>query len=102
VSREEDVRSALDAVVRAHEQATALITAVEDADEAFRLATELRDTVDLLVGKAAGLRATMARRIYEREQLSLSGLAQRLGVSKSRADQFLQTARRPTEGMDDA
>jgi DNA-directed RNA polymerase specialized sigma24 family protein len=77
----------------AFEQLRDHIAADADAVTAFHLATELRDEADALVSDAAVLRARMALRVMETEGLSLAQLAERLGTSKSRADQFVRAAR---------
>jgi DNA-binding transcriptional regulator YiaG len=70
-----------------------------DPQAAFTLATAhqlaLRDLHDQEETRASRLRARQAMRIREREALSLAGLADRIGVSKSRAEQLVNLARPP-------
>lgn len=77
----------------AYQAAAMEIEKLPDPASAFAHATELRNRLDRLVGEAAGLRARMAVRIWEAEELSLAALANRIGVSKGRAQQFIQTAK---------
>jgi hypothetical protein len=88
-----DVEQALRSVQLAYDQTEALIEAMPDPQQAFERATELRETTDKLVGQAAELRARMAGRVWDAEKMSLASLADRIGVSKSRADQLLRIAR---------
>lgn len=68
-----------------------------DPQAAFELATQhalaLRDLHDQEEGRASRLRARQAVRIREKEALSLAALADRIGVSKSRADQLVNLAK---------
>lgn len=90
---EATVRSAIDDVRASYELAVRAIEGIPDNQQAFELATQLRDEMDGLVGEAADLRARMVGRIWEAEELSLAALANRIGVSKSRAGQFIETVR---------
>jgi predicted transcriptional regulator len=95
-----DAANALEDVHAAYRQAVAAIETTEDPQQAFELASGLRDALDGLVGEAAELRAQMAYRVYKAEEISLATLATRLSVSKARADQFIRSARaaETTEG----
>lgn len=88
-----ELREAVEAMQAGYEAARAAIEETFDPQEAFDLATTFREQVDKLVGDAAELRALMVERVWESEQLSLAALAKRIGVSKSRADQFIQLAK---------
>jgi plasmid maintenance system antidote protein VapI len=77
----------------AYEIAASLVQQEPDAEAAFRLATELRQTADDIVSDAATLRALMAHRLMTAEGMSLAQLAERLGTSKARADQLIRAAR---------
>lgn len=90
----DDVDQALQAFQAAYEHAATLIARMSQPQQAFEQATALREIGDQLVGKAADLRARMARRIWEAEKMSLASLADRIGVSKARADQFIRTTKR--------
>ena len=98
---EDPLSSSLTAMRKAYEQAVAAIEAVPDGEEAFSQATQLREAADALVGGAAELRARMAGRIWEAEEMSLAALAQRIGVSKTRADQLIKAARAATTTTED-
>lgn len=81
------------ALLAAYEETAAAIEAMPDPAHGFSQATKLRDLVDQLVGRAAELRALMAGKVWEAEELSLAALATRIGVSKGRADQFIRAAK---------
>jgi DNA-binding transcriptional regulator YiaG len=81
------------AVRRAYQAAAAAIAATPDPNEAFTQATELANLLRELADAGAELRAQAVARIWESEQMSLSTLAQRIGVSKARADQLIKAAR---------
>jgi hypothetical protein len=81
----------------AYAEAVAKIEALPNHVQAFHQATALRDTIDQLVGEAASLRARMAGRVWEVEELSLAGLADKIGVSRSRAEQFVKASRAAKE-----
>jgi hypothetical protein len=72
-----------------------------DPQAAFDLATEHQQALRALHGqeeaRASRLRARQAARIRDKEALSLAGLADRIGVSKSRADQLVNLAKQPQE-----
>jgi regulator of replication initiation timing len=76
-----------------YRQATQIITETVEAQEAFDSATSLADTLRQLAEQAAELRAQAAERIATEEKLSLAVLATRIGVSKARAAQLIQTAK---------
>lgn len=75
-----------------------------DPAAAFTLATAhqlaLRAIHDQEENRCAKLRARQASRIRNREALSLAGLADRIGVSKSRADQLVNLAKAPQEQVE--
>ncbi len=90
---EEAVDAALGALNSTYDAAVAAIEALPAPQRAFERATSLLKVVDDdLVRGAADLRARMANRIKEAEKLSLAGLAERISVSKGRADQFVRSA----------
>ena len=88
-----DVHDALSAMQAAYDDAASAIEAMLDPQRAFERATALREAADQLVGEAANLRARMAERIWKTEEMSLASLANRIGISKARADQLLKTAK---------
>lgn len=91
-----ELERCLSALEHAHERAMALIRSIPEPQTAFDAATTLREATDALVGKAADLRALMAQRIWQNERMSIAGLANRIGVSKARAGQLLDTAKAVT------
>ncbi len=66
---------------------------------AFAAANELTELIArahrATAGIAAGLRSRSAGRIWEAEKLSLAALADRIGVSKARADQLIRSIKKP-------
>lgn len=88
------VAKALDAIDRAYKAAAAAIDADRDPTRAFRLATEVTETLRERTNDAANLRVVAATRTYEAERLSLSGLADRIGISKARAAQLINSSKR--------
>jgi DNA-binding transcriptional regulator YiaG len=92
----ERVKAALDELRRAYQQAADAITAADDAEAAFQGASELAEVMRQGADAAARLRAQMVRRIWESEQLSLAVLANRIGVSKARAAQIIDTTKEET------
>jgi len=85
--------AALEELRHRYELVRTAIEAIPEATRAYDAASHLRDVIDDLVGDAARLRARMAYRIAETEQLSLAALANRINVSKTRADQLIRLAR---------
>ncbi len=100
-STERSTDAALEAMRQAYNDAARAIEAIPDAQRAFERASELRDVADGLVGEAATLRALMVERIFKAEELSLAALADRISVSKSRANQFINLARAAKSGKED-
>jgi hypothetical protein len=98
----DNLATAAAAIESNYSSARAAIEAIDDPQLAFEFATELRDRLDRLVGDAAELRALMVERVWESEQLSLAALAKRIGVSKARADQFIQAAKATKEHSEDS
>ena len=77
----------------AYEDAAAAIQAIPDGREAFSQAGELARILGEWSQQAAKLRAAVAVRIAKDEELSLAGLANRLSVSRARAQQFMTSGR---------
>jgi len=77
----------------AYKAAARSVAEAAEPGAAFAAATGLVHAADEVVGEAAVLRAAMALRIMQEERLSLSQLAERIGTSKSRADQLIRIAR---------
>lgn len=80
------------ALTRAYDQAVKAIEATPDPQEAFDAATGLASVLRRHADHAAELRTQAVARIWEKERISLSTLAGRIGVSKTRADQFIRAA----------
>jgi hypothetical protein len=76
----------------AYERAVEAIESIPDAQKSFESATELANDLRQLADDAAKVRARGAVRIRDSERLSLAGLAERLSVSRARADQMVRAA----------
>ena len=85
----------------AYEEATAAIQAMSDGREAFSQAGELARILGEWSQQAAKLRAAVAVRIAKDEELSLAGLANRLSVSRARAQQLMASGRAPKGDSND-
>lgn len=96
---EEDKRLSglLTAFDLAYQRAANAIINDRDLDRAFRRATALGDHVQALREQLTQLRAQQAKRIYDTESLSLAVLADRVGVSRSRAAQLVSEAAKQQE-----
>jgi DNA-directed RNA polymerase specialized sigma subunit len=90
---DETVQMTLRALKQAYENAASAIDAAPSAQQAFDAATELANILRDLAEAAAEVRARAVARIWKTEELSLASLAQRIGVSKARADQLLKSAK---------
>ena len=90
---EETAAEALDALTAAYREAVATIKAIPDPQRAFEYATQLANALRDIYREASELRTHTAARIWEAEELSLAALAERIGVSKARADQLIRAAR---------
>ncbi|MFD8527207.1 hypothetical protein ACFV0L_07315 [Streptosporangium canum] len=90
----EAVAAALAGLERAFEATVGAIQAEPDADRAYGKATELVETLQRLIEASGDLRAQSAARIFNDERLSLAGLAGRISVSKARAAQLINTAKK--------
>ncbi|MER6578583.1 hypothetical protein [Nonomuraea sp. NPDC001023] len=89
----EPVQTALASLEHAFDAALAVINAEPDPSQAYAGATELVETMRRLVEASGDQRALSAARIFDHEQMSLAGLADRIGVSKARAAQLMKTAK---------
>jgi DNA-directed RNA polymerase specialized sigma subunit len=81
----------------AYQRAMKAIESDSDLDRAFRRATVIGERVQALREQLTELRAQTAKRIYDSESLSLSVLANRVGVSRSRAAQLVREATKQEE-----
>lgn len=84
----------LAALTDAYRAAADSIGAAPTPDAEFQRATALAAELRRVADDAAELRARAAARIWATEEMSLAGLAQRIGVSKARAGQFINTAKK--------
>jgi DNA-binding transcriptional regulator YiaG len=93
---EQSIARALDRMAQLYDEAARTVEAISDPQEAFEVATALAEQVralhDLQATKLRKLRARQAVRIREKESLSLAALANRISVSKQRADQLVRDA----------
>ena len=71
----------------------AVIRSQPDSRQAFQAATDLVALLRTATKDAGQLRAGLALRIAEDEKLSLAGLADRLSVSRGRAQQLTEAAK---------
>lgn len=92
-----EVQAACAALEAAYQRAADAIEA-EPPDAAFARAGELAGMLSgtqlRLSGAVAQLRARSAGRIWDSERLSLAALADRIGVSKARADQLIRSVKK--------
>lgn len=91
---EDDKRlaSLLTAFDLAYQRTLAAIANDRDLDRAFRRATAVGERLQVLREQLTALRSQTAKRIYDTEALSLAVLANRVGVSRSRAAQLVTEA----------
>ncbi|MFI0794851.1 hypothetical protein ACH4OY_19500 [Micromonospora rubida] len=94
---EQAFNAALDALNGAYAEAVEAIRGVVNPQNAFACATTLADSLRATADAAADVRAQTAARIWEEERLSLTGLADRISVSKARAGQLVQRAKQIKE-----
>ncbi|MFE3455541.1 hypothetical protein ACFXJ8_42175 [Nonomuraea sp. NPDC059194] len=86
--------AALFALRRAYQEAVRQTRAEPDLRTAYEDATRLAEQIRELADDAALVRAEAALRIQTAEGLSVSALAEQLGLSKARAGQLVRAARR--------
>lgn len=95
---EQALLDALNAVIVIDLAVTRAIDAMDannvDDQRAFELATDLQQRLRKRHDELQGLRAALVERIKTREALSLAHLANRLSMSRARADQLLQLAKK--------
>jgi len=94
---EKALDASLDALSQVYEEATAAVRSISDPQRAVVAATELATFLRAKSEDAAEVRNGLAYRIWKAEELSLSALAQRIGVSKARADQIIKAAKADEE-----
>lgn len=86
------VQAAINTITRAYAKALVVLDAIEDDQEAFEQTTVVADELHALADATSELRAVAAGRIWRRQELSLAQLADKIGVSKTRADQMVRRA----------
>ena len=98
-NEEDDKRlsSVLSAFSATAERAERMIHADQDLDRAFQRADAASEHVRKLYEELTALRSQIAKRIYETERVSLSVLAERWSVSKTRAGQIIRAAKPQSE-----
>jgi hypothetical protein len=69
------------------------VASADTPESAFKIATDLAAAFREAAEEVAGFRAREAARVRDSEKLSLGGLADRLGISKTRADQLMRIAK---------
>ncbi|GII01728.1 hypothetical protein [Planobispora takensis] len=100
MSDEEDKRlsSLLHAFTAATERTERAVLGDQDLDRAFRRVDDVSEHVRKLYEQLTALRSQIAAQIYEKEKLSLSVLAERWGMSKTRAGQIIRAAKQGEQG----
>lgn len=91
------IRAAIADARDVYDHARDVLADETDPHHAFELATEFAVALRALADDGADLRAAAVGRIWENEATSLAKLAQKIGVSKARAAQLVQTARSANE-----
>ena len=84
----------VDAAITAADAALAAIRRAIDPQAKLEAAGRLLDALRSRSDEAARIRHAEALRIYEEESLSLAQLANRVGISKARADQIVKAEER--------
>jgi len=83
----------VDAAIVAADAALAAIRRATDPQAKLEAAGRLLEALRSRSDEAARIRHAEALRIYEAESLSLAQLANRVGISKARADQIVRAER---------
>lgn len=81
------VHAAITEIDKAHAAAVTAVNAAPDAKTAFAALNELVAHIQGLVDSHTELRNQVVGRVWEAEKLSLAALADRVGMSKRRAEQ---------------
>lgn len=87
------LRGDLTTIEEAYRRASDRIEQEQDPDQALEDAAHLANSLRAVANSAAELRTWAVRPVWDREQMPLSQLAERIGVSKGRADQITRTFR---------
>lgn len=98
MDNEEDKRlaSLLTAWSAAADRTKRTVTEDSDLDRAFRRVDQVAEHVRTIYEDLTATRSQVAARIYESEKLSLRVLAERWGISKTRAGQIIRAAKNET------
>ena len=92
-----DVAAMLEELNVTCERIAAAVRDTPDLDLAFQLADDLSETIAKLAVVAASLRTEAAGRIWDSKRMTLSVLADRIGVSTTRAHQLIKGVRKNKE-----
>ena len=87
----------IDAAIAAADVALSAIRLIGNSQQKLEAAGRLVEALRSRSDDAARIRHAEAVQIYETESLSLAQLANRVGVSKARADQIIKAERRQKE-----
>jgi hypothetical protein len=87
----------IEAALEAGCTALAAVRAIPGSQARIEAAGRLADHLRSMYEDAARIRHDEAVRIYEDEKLSLAQLANRVGISKARADQIVRAHRKGEE-----
>jgi hypothetical protein len=77
----------------AYQVAVRAISDISDPDAAFSASSEISDLLRKMRDEVGEIRTRIVGEIWRREELSLAKLAERIGVSKTRAAELAQTVR---------
>jgi acyl-CoA reductase-like NAD-dependent aldehyde dehydrogenase len=88
----------VDAAITAADAALSAIRRMTGSQQKLEAAGKLVDGLRSRSDEAARIRHAEAVRIYETESLSLAQLANRVGISKARADQIIKAERQKEDG----
>lgn len=91
--RANPVIEARESLTTARRSAETAIGHAGSREDAFAVASELAEAYREAADEMASYRAREAARLRDDEGLSLAGLAERLGISKTRADQLIRLAK---------
>jgi hypothetical protein len=92
-----EVEAMLEEINTMCDQVAAAVRDTPDLDLAFRLADDLSKTVAQLAVVSASLRTEAAGRIWDSKRMTLSALADRIGVGTTRAHQLIKGVRKGKE-----
>jgi hypothetical protein len=94
---QDELAALLDEFQRVYLVASDLIRGMGDPRSAYDAGTRLTKALRDLADNAAALRGEAVNTIWKTEELSLAALANSLGISKSRANQLVQPAKKEKE-----